>query len=417
MAVNNWGDYSKAPILASPWKTAFEDVLSGYKMQQEPGKMAQEKEKRGLANKLSQLENEHKPKEYELNDKQKSLANALSSKALEHYEEKYGLEKRLKEAQINKANQPAGLKGALANAFQLRDTLDKKSPTYQKDLGAVNSYINKLGTSSNGVQVSGSPGGSFEISVGGSSKDQQANIQGLPPLPKGQVWLYDEQGEVKGRGEPYKEAEKKEEGGRAAFNIYQKFITDAQSPYSGRDSNARFQSDVDNYETDPAAKDRIDKLLAADNLLFSATVKEEATLGGANTNQAYNRITHSLKTSEIYPLLQTAAQYQLPPGYAKASKDIFNTVLNQGTEAGHKIPAFKAYYTKTGDKINSPEQAAQSKALSKGKMAKENPEIIEMRNGFATIKNEGKTFRIPEALVDKYMIEHSQSELGGRYGK
>lgn len=93
-------DFSRAPLLESPWKNALEDVLKGYKMSQEPAKMKQEATAREQANALRKLELEHKPKEYELSDQQKSLQNALHSKALEHYEEKYALDKQYKEAQI-----------------------------------------------------------------------------------------------------------------------------------------------------------------------------------------------------------------------------------------------------------------------------------------------------------------------------
>lgn len=93
-------DFSRAPLLESPWKNALEDVLKGYQISQEPAKMKQEASARELANKLKSLEVEHKPKEYALNDQQKALSNALHSKALEHYEEKYNLDKQYKEAQI-----------------------------------------------------------------------------------------------------------------------------------------------------------------------------------------------------------------------------------------------------------------------------------------------------------------------------
>jgi len=370
MAINNWGHYLNAPLLDTPAANLFENLLKGYKMGREPAQIKAKEEEQQLANHLKRLDVEHKPKEYELNDKHQALANSISEEAYKHLPEQRRQEAAKNQAYIDKANRPAQLKGALAEAFQLRNQLDPNSPNYERDLREVNNYIAKLGTMPGGVQVSGSPGGEFNISVGGGAKGETANIAGLPALPKGQVWLYDDNGQVKGRGQPYSEAEKKEVGGRTAFNIYQKFITDAQAPYSGRGSNEKFENDVLAYETDPAAKDRIDKLLAADKLLFSATVKEEATLGGANTNQAYNRITHSLKTSEIYPKLQQFAQYQLPSGYAKAPNDIFRNVLNEGTEAGAKIPAFKAYYTKQGEPIESPEQAAQKKALSKGDAAK-----------------------------------------------
>ncbi len=108
-------DFSKAPLLDSPAKSIFEDVLKGYKMSQEPGKMKQESTQRELANSLKKLEVEHKPKEYDLSDKQKILANAMQSKALEHYDEKYNLEKQYKQSQINKNNRPTSGVGAKAN--------------------------------------------------------------------------------------------------------------------------------------------------------------------------------------------------------------------------------------------------------------------------------------------------------------
>lgn len=119
MAIN-FTDFSKAPLLDSPVKNIFEDVLKGYKMAKEPAKMAEEQKQRELTTKLKGLEVEHKPKEYALGDQEKGLANALKSKALEHYEEKFGLERDLKKAQIQKALQKnvggnAKANGELAN--------------------------------------------------------------------------------------------------------------------------------------------------------------------------------------------------------------------------------------------------------------------------------------------------------------
>ena len=118
MAIN-FTDFSRAPLLDSPAKSIFEDVLKGYQISQEPAKMREEQSARELANQLRKLEVDHKPKEYELNDQGKSLANALQSKALEHYEEKFGLERDLKKAQIEKALRAPGteakLNGMIAN--------------------------------------------------------------------------------------------------------------------------------------------------------------------------------------------------------------------------------------------------------------------------------------------------------------
>lgn len=119
-------DFSKARLLDSPAATMLEDVLKGYKMGQEPAKMAEEQKQRQLGNQLKQLEVEHKPTEYKLSDQEKGLANALKSKALEHYEEKFALDRDFKKAQIQKAlhaGATAGLKpnGVVANAKYIYD--------------------------------------------------------------------------------------------------------------------------------------------------------------------------------------------------------------------------------------------------------------------------------------------------------
>jgi hypothetical protein len=113
-------DFSKAPLLDSPAKTIFEDVLKGYQMSQEPKKMKEEQSARELANQLRKLEVEHKPKEYELNDQQKSLANALQEKALAHRDKEYSLSDALKQSQITKNERgatgtPAKVNGMVAN--------------------------------------------------------------------------------------------------------------------------------------------------------------------------------------------------------------------------------------------------------------------------------------------------------------
>lgn len=411
MAIN-FTDFSRAPILDSPSKNLFENILKGYQISQEPAKMQQESSARELANKLREMEVEHKPKEYELSDKQKEFANSLSSKANEHYEEKFDLYKRAKEAEINKANRPATLNDPLAKAWQLKNSLDPQSPTYKEDLNTVNNRISKLSNSNNGIQVSTSPEGGVEVSVGGQPQGQTGTISGFPALPKGQTYVLDEKGKPMAVARPYSEAEKKEHSGREAFNIWQKFITESQAPYSGRGATKQFENDVRNYSTNPEAKTRIDNLLASDKLLFSTTVKEEATLGGANTNQAYNRITHSLENSEIFPLLRKIATYQLPQGYSEASSQIFNDMVNKGTEAGQNIPAFKVYPI-SNKKSKKDESKTVTEKINEGQ--KSNPEIISTENGLVTIKHLGRTFKIPEKLVDKFMLENSKAEFGGKY--
>lgn len=106
-------DFSKAPLNTqeSPLTSIFDNVLKGYKMSQEPGKMKQEASARELANQLKKLEVDHKPKEYDLDDKSKEYANALKSKALEHFEEKFNLDKDYKQAQIDNFKSGGGKSG------------------------------------------------------------------------------------------------------------------------------------------------------------------------------------------------------------------------------------------------------------------------------------------------------------------
>lgn len=113
-------DFSKAPILKSPWENTLENALKGYQISQEPAKMRQEASARELANSLTKMEIEHKPKEYALGDEAKTFANALQSKALEHYEEKFKTDQDYKKAQIQRALQTnlggtAKANGKLAN--------------------------------------------------------------------------------------------------------------------------------------------------------------------------------------------------------------------------------------------------------------------------------------------------------------
>lgn len=115
MAVN-FTDFSRAPLLESPFATSLEDVLKGYKIAREPANMAMDEKKKQLVNDLAQLELEHKPTEYELSDQGKRLANALHDAALKHRPTEYRLSDALKQAQIDKANRTTGGSSLKPNA-------------------------------------------------------------------------------------------------------------------------------------------------------------------------------------------------------------------------------------------------------------------------------------------------------------
>lgn len=120
MAIN-FTDFTNARIQASPWDDIVENALKGYKIGQEPKRMALERHQQEVANKLKDLELEHRPKEYSLSDQQKELANALQQAALKHRPTEYSLSDSLKRAQIDKVKRmgsvssPAKFNGMVAN--------------------------------------------------------------------------------------------------------------------------------------------------------------------------------------------------------------------------------------------------------------------------------------------------------------
>lgn len=145
MAVN-LTDFSRAPIQDSPLSTLFEDALKGYKMGREPANMAASEKKNALANQLSQLEVEHKPKEYELNDQQKKLANALQDLALKHKPKEYSLADSLKQSQIDKNNRPGGSTAAAKPSGELANFIVAHPDATQDQIRAVADELYKLHT-------------------------------------------------------------------------------------------------------------------------------------------------------------------------------------------------------------------------------------------------------------------------------
>lgn len=321
MAIN-FTDFSKIPV-QKPWYDDIVGTLSrGFQAGQLPQQMARQREKEELANSLSRLDLEHKPKEYELLDS-------------------------LREAKRQAALRPPELKGALAQAFQLKN----QYPVGSDEYNAANNYITKLTTRGDGISVSSNPEGGFSVNIGG--QDQGAMIPGFPKLKAGETPLYDDSGKPIGIGKPLTQADVKEISGRQFFNNLQPFLNKAQSYYSGKGANDRFEEDIRSYATDPDAKERIDNLLAAQKLLFSGTVKENATIGGANTNKVYDRLVKSLQSSEVLPILQSLSSYQLPAGYAQASSELFKQKLDEATQAGQNLPAYKPYYFNQNKKSSS----------------------------------------------------------------
>lgn len=401
-------DFSRAPLLESPFKNMLEDVLKGYKMSQEPSKMREEQQRRQFENQLKEMEVSHKPKEYELSDKQKELANALNSKALEHYEEKYGQEKALRQANINRANQPANLKGALAAAFELRNRLNPEDPNYEKDKAAINNYINNL-SNKNGAIPNLGPGEGVKIDL---PEGKAGYVPGLGKIKSGWLPVNDAQGNIIGVNVPMSEKQIDQWKAKEKFDIIYPFLNDSLSQYTGQNSWENYIRDVHNYNKDPDAKQRIDNFYAARKLISIGSTTENARIGGHATNVQLQELKNTLDSSEVFKRLESGGKLVLPSKYAKASGDIFKNYLDKVEKAAKtNIPAYEfralnpSQNTAMATKPNVPEQA------------KTNPEIIETVNGMTTIKHNGKTFKIPEKLVDRFMVENSQPEFGGQYGE
>lgn len=99
----NWANL---PVQESPYGNLIEDIFKGYQIGRAPEQMNEEQLKRQLANKLSQMEVEHKPTEYALSDQQKRLAAAIQSEALKYLPKQRALDEEYKRAQIEKLKNP-----------------------------------------------------------------------------------------------------------------------------------------------------------------------------------------------------------------------------------------------------------------------------------------------------------------------
>lgn len=345
MAIN-FTDFSSKPLLDSPAKTIFEDVLKGYKMSQEPAKMQQESSARELANKLKDLEVQHKPKEYALNDQGKFLANALHSKALEHYDEKYGQEKQLRDAHIKKANSPAALKGALYSAFQLRNNLNPEDPNYEKDKNAINNYINNLGQK-NGIIPSTQPGEGIKINL---PEGKEGYIPGVGKLKTGWQSVKDSKGNDIGVNVPMSDKQVDQWKAKEKFDIIYPFLNESLSEYTGQKSWENFTRDAHNYNKDQAARNRIDNFMAAKKLISIGSTTENARIGGHATNVQLDELKKTLDSSEVFKKIEGGSGFVLPGKYAKKSGDIFKEYLDKVEKAAKtNIPAYEFRALNPGD--------------------------------------------------------------------
>jgi hypothetical protein len=166
-------------------------------------------------------------------------------------------------------------------------------------------------------------------------------------LKPGYEYIYDKDtGEKIGDKSEPSENEKKEIRGRLSFNYLQPIVTDGLNEYSGKGSWTKYAYDAAHYKTNEASRNRIDKFLRAKNLLFATTVKDDAALGGANTNQVYNRMLKSLDSSDIKPIMESIAQKHLLPSEAfkKASVQQNLHISKASDYSINNIPARIMHY-------------------------------------------------------------------------
>ena len=150
---------------------------------------------------------------------------------------------------------------------------------------------------------------------------------------------------------PYSEREKKEQSGRRSFNITYPFILKATSYYSGKGSIKRFNDDIASFDTDPKAQKRILNYITASQLVTQGIIKEDATLGGANTNQVYNRLAKSLTSSDLpIKFEQLERQFRLPNSANLKAGLKFQEILNKSLKAGESLPSRTTEYL-SGDHL------------------------------------------------------------------
>lgn len=406
MAIN-FTDFSRAPILESPVKNMFENALKGYQISQEPAKMQEEQTARQLANKFKQLEVEHKPKEFELDDQGKALANSMKAEALKYLPKQREMSEQLNQSRIDKNKRGDIPKGNLAAAFKIRDNLDPQSPTYERDLRQVTNYIDKLGSNPNGINVSTNPEGGVDVSIG---NNQSGVIPGVGKLPSGHQAVFDKEGKYIGQNVEIKGAALDKAKATNSWEVTYPFLNKSLGEYSGKGSWSRFNDDMRNYENDPAARQRILDFFAAKDLMKVTSITENARIGGRSTNSQLAQVMKTLERSEVPDKLEDTAGFRLPQGYRTEAGNIFKTYLDKSAEAEKNTPLYEFR------PLN-----AQGKPVSQGSSSapanQSHPEIIGTQNGVTTIRNGGKTLKIPEHLVDKYMIEHSPKQFGGQYGQ
>lgn len=413
-------DYSKIAPQQPAIGNFLGNILKGYQMQREPTRIRQAEEAAKYDNMIKQIQAEFaRPKSeaelqgLNLRNQATGITNQelgqrlhamLTGQNLQNQTREMtnqGLPERLKaqlaliQAQTEKARRgPAPKLTNYENALAAIPRVEAQFGKDSKEANDARQIAHLLAIQKQGIQISQGPEG-FNVSIGGVGQPE-GSITGFPKLGTGEQYIMDQKTQKPiGVLKPKAPAEIKQESGRAFFNTTQPFLNKSLAPYSGQGAFKKFAKDVDMYQSDKAAKQRIDNFFAAQFLLTSATVAENATIGGPSTNRSLIKLQKSLDSSEIPLIMQSLSSFALPAGYKEFSQDIFNQKLNEASEAAKNVPQYKQML------YNREQKSADKESALKKELEKSQPKIISKEGGFTIVEYGDKTYKFPDSMASQ----------------
>lgn len=313
--------------------TVLNNFIKGYQTAALPKQMQQQQEAAALQQQLAQYQLQAAPEQL----KALQLQNRGSELANQYAPQQEAAKLALFQAQAKAAGQPKQYAPTeVEKLIQAQGMYDPNSPQGK----IIADRLNKLTAQSNGITIGKDPvTGDQTIQIGGAQSGLQKSATGEEPAyeinptngKQEQIGVY-----VKPTTKDIEEA-----SGRGFFNYTIPFLNKSTSVYSGKGGNEKFESDLANFDVDKDAHANIVNFLAATKLLPSSAVKENAAIGGPNTQKIINELKSSLNSSDVPAILKSiGTQYQLPGSANKEASDLFQKMVNEATEKGQKsIPA------------------------------------------------------------------------------
>lgn len=332
MAISNWTNYAAIAPQKSGLDELFANALKGYQIQREPQKMRDEEEARQRDNAIKAIQQRFEP-------------------------EKYRAELAHMNAQTRALGAPKEPSGETAQLLMLRS----KYPDGTPERKIIDQMIEKKTQSQAGTQFTFDPDTKeFSFTQGGPATSTQAqSIAGLPPLKKGDNYVYHpETHDPIGIASSPNPGQIKEESAREFFNVAQPFITKAAGYYSGPGATGKLTTDIYNMSKgDEKAKSRVIDFLAAKDLATGATAKEMAAIGAPNVREVFRQTKETLEGSDINKnILKGLKGYTIPSEIQQAASMRLNEMVNKAQEASsNSVPAQKVRY------FNKPGQSARSR--------------------------------------------------------